>query len=166
MDTFLTVVAIIIIVLAVVLGLLYFLGSKAQKKQAAQQEMMEAMAQTVNMLIIDKKKMKISEAGLPKQVFESTPKYMRWVKMPIVKAKVGPRVMTFMCDAPVFEMIPVKQEVKATVSGLYITKVKGVRGAVLTPPPKKKFFDRFKKSSKSASNKSDAKASGKKGKKG
>lgn len=150
MDTFLTVVVVIILVLAAVIALLYFLGSKAQKKQAAQQEMMEAMAQTVNMLIIDKKKMKIQDAGMPKQVYESMPKYMRWMKMPVVKAKVGPRVMTFLCDAPVYELIPVKQEVKATVSGLYITKVKGVRGAVLTAPKKKKFFDRFKKNTKDA----------------
>lgn len=150
MDTFLTVLVIIVLVLAGVIALLYFLGSKAQKKQAAQQEMMEAMAQTVNMLIIDKKKMKITEAGLPKQAVEGTPKYMRWMKLPVVKAKVGPRVMTFMCDANVYEMIPVKQEVKATISGLYITKVKGVRGAVLTSPKKKKFFDRFKKDGKDA----------------
>ena len=150
MDTFLTVLVVVVLVLAGVLALLYFLGSKAQKKQAAQQEMMEAMAQTVNMLIIDKKKMKIQDAGMPKQVYESMPKYMRWMKMPVVKAKVGPRVMTFLCDAPVYELIPVKQEVKATVSGLYITKVKGVRGAVLTAPKKKKFFDRFKKNTKDA----------------
>ena len=150
MDTFLTVLVVVVLVLAGVLALLYFLGSKAQKKQAAQQEMMEAMAQTVNMLIIDKKKMKIQDAGMPKQVYESMPKYMRWMKMPVVKAKVGPRVMTFLCDAPVFELIPVKQEVKATVSGLYITKVKGVRGAVLAAPKKKKFTDRFKKKNKDA----------------
>ena len=150
MDTFLTVLLVVVLVLAGVLALLYFLGSKAQKKQAAQQEMMEAMAQTVNMLIIDKKKMKIQDAGMPKQVYDSMPKYMRWMKMPVVKAKVGPRVMTFLCDAPVFELIPVKQEVKATVSGLYITKVKGVRGAVLAAPKKKKFTDRFKKKNKDA----------------
>ena len=150
MDTFLTVLFIVIIVVAAVLALLYFLGSKAQKKQAAQQEMMDAMAQTVNMLIIDKKKMKITEAGLPQQAVDGTPKYMRWMKMPVVKAKVGPRVMTFMCDPNVYEMVPVKQEVKATVSGLYITKVKGLRGVVLTPPKKKKFFVRFKKDGKNA----------------
>ena len=150
MDTFLTVLVVVVLVLAGVLALLYFLGSKAQKKQAAQQEMMDAMAQTVNMLIIDKKKMKIQDAGMPKQVYDSMPKYMRWMKMPVVKAKVGPRVMTFLCDAPIFELIPVKQEVKATVSGLYITKVKGGRGAVLAAPKKKKFFDRFKKKNKDA----------------
>ena len=33
-----------------------------------------------------------------------------------------------MCDAKVFEVIPVKKEVKAVVSGIYITSLKSVRG--------------------------------------
>lgn len=149
MDTFLTVLLIIILVVAGVLALLYFLGSKAQKKQAEQQEMMDAMAQTVSMLIIDKKKMKIQDAGLPKQVADSTPKYMRFAKMPVVKAKVGPRVMTLLCDPQVYELLPVKQEAKVVVSGIYITKIKSVRGGqVPQQPKKKKFFDRFKKNQK------------------
>ena len=40
---------------------------------------------------------------------------------------------------------PVKKEVKATVSGVYITGVKGVRGPLETPEEKKGFFARFKK---------------------
>lgn len=36
--------------------------------------------------------------------------------------------MTLMCDAQVYPLIPVKKEVKATISGIYITAVKGVRG--------------------------------------
>lgn len=149
MDTFLTVLLIIILVVVGVLALLYFLGSKAQKKQAQQQEMMDAMAQTVSMLIIDKKKMKIQEAGLPKQVVESTPKYMRFAKMPVVKAKVGPKVMTLLCDPQVFEILPVKQEAKVVISGIYIIKIKSVRGGQIPQQPKKKkFMDRFKKEKK------------------
>ena len=148
MDTFLTVVLVIILVVAGLLALLYFLGNKAQKKQAEQQEMMDAMAQTVSMLIIDKKKMKLADAGLPKQVVDSTPKYLRWSKMPVVKAKIGPKVMTLLSDPQVFEQLPVKQEAKVVVSGIYITKVKSVRGGQVPQPKKKKFFDRFKKSKK------------------
>lgn len=151
MPGWLNVLLVVVIVLAVVLVLLYIFGSKAQKKQVEQREMMEAMAQNVTMLIIDKKRMKIKDSGLPKQVYESMPKYLRWTKMPIVKAKVGPKIMTFMCDAEVFQLIPVKQEVKAVVSGLYITKVKSIRGSLVTPPKKKKFFDRFRKDGKQGS---------------
>lgn len=137
---------IILFVLIVALGILYYFGRKAQKKQVAQQEQMEAMKQTVSMLVIDKKRLKITESGLPQMVIDQTPKLMRRTKLPIVKAKVGPKVMTLVADAKVFEQIPVKKEVKATISGIYITAVKGVRGPLETPAPKKKgFFSRFKK---------------------
>ena len=138
---------ILLIVLAVLIlagVLLYFFGKKAEKKQAEQKEQMDAVAQNINMLIIDKKKMRIKDAGFPAMVLDSTPKYLRWSKVPVVKAKVGPRVMTLMCDAQIYDLVPVKKEVKAVVSGIYITGVKGLRGPLETPK-KKKFLDRFKK---------------------
>ena len=101
------------------------------------------------MLVIDKKRMKLKEAGLPKIVYEQTPKYMRWAKVPVVKAKVGPKVMTMMADEKVFAVLPVKTEVKVVVSGIYITEIKSVRGgAIPAVPKKKKFLDRFKREKK------------------
>ena len=145
MHTVLNVFLIILTIVVVLLAVLYFVGRRLQKKQAVQQEQMEAAKQTVSMLVIDKKKLKMKEAGLPQMVLDSTPKIMRRTKLPIVKAKVGPRIMTFIADARVFGMIPVKKEVKATISGLYITDVKGVRGTVLeTPKAKEGFFKRMK----------------------
>lgn len=136
---------VIIVLIGACIGL-YFFGKRAQKKQAEQQEQIEAAAQTVSMLVIDKKKMKLKEAGLPAVVLENTPKYLRGTKVPVVKAKIGPRIMTLMCDAKVFEVIPLKKEVKAVVSGIYITGIKSVRGGSIAVPQKKKgFLDRFKK---------------------
>lgn len=107
---------------------------------------MDAVAQTVSMLVIDKKKLKLSESGLPAQVIEQTPKYLRWNKLPIVKAKVGPRIMTLSCDPQVFEVLPVKKEVKVVVSGIYISEIKSARGGLEVPVKKKGFFKRlFKK---------------------
>ena len=98
------------------------------------------------MLVIDKKRMKLKDAGFPAAVLESTPKYLRRAKVAVVKAKVGPKIMTFMCQEQIFPLVPVKKEVKATVSGIYITDVKGVRGPLEKPEPKKKgLFARFKK---------------------
>lgn len=133
------------IVLLIALVVLYFFGKKAEKKQAAQQEQLAAAAQTVSMLVIDKGRMKLRDAGFPAMVVESTPKYLRRAKVPVVKAKVGPKVMTLMCDEKVFPLVPVKKEVKATVSGIYITAVRGVRGPLEMPAKKKGFFSRFKK---------------------
>lgn len=138
-------IVVIVLLIAALVGL-YFWGKKLQKKQDEQQEQLKAMAQHVSMLIIDKKRMKIKEAGLPAAVLENTPKYLRGSKVPVVKAKVGPKIMTLMCDEKIFDSIPVKKEVKAVVSGIYITDVKGIRGPLATPEKKKGFFKRlFKK---------------------
>ena len=134
------IVLIVLAVIAVILGLLYYFGKKAQTKQAAQQEQMEAMKQTVSMLIIDKKKLRMKDSGLPQMVIDQTPKMMRRAKLPIVKAKVGPRIMTLICDAAIFDQIPVKKEVKASLSGLFISDVRGVRGPLEKPEKKRGFF--------------------------
>lgn len=134
----------VLIALVIVLVVLYFLGKRAQKKQTEQKKQLDAAAQNVNMLIIDKKRMKIKEAGLPSVVMEQTPKYLRRAKLPIVKAKVGPKVMTLMCDEAIFPYIPVKKEVKAVVSGLYITDVKGIRGPLEQPGKKPGMMQRLK----------------------
>ena len=80
----------ILVIFVILLVVLYFVGKKLQKKQAEQQAQIEAAKQTVTMLIIDKKKLKLKEAGLPAAVLEQTPKYMRRAKFPIVKAKTIP----------------------------------------------------------------------------
>lgn len=137
----LTIVLIVIAVIMVAATIaLYFLGKKAEKKQQEQNETLAATAQTVSMLIIDKKRMKLKDSGLPAAVIEQSPKMLRRSKLPIVKAKVGPKVMTLICDAAIYDSIPVKKEVKAVVSGLYITGVKGLHGAIETPKKKKGFF--------------------------
>ncbi len=128
----------VLIILVVLLVVLYFVGKKMQKKQAEQEAQIEAAKQTVTMLIIDKKKLKLKDAGLPAAVLEQTPKYMRRAKFPIVKAKIGPQIMSLICDASIFDIIPVKKEVKATVSGIYITDVKGIRGKLNTATARKK----------------------------
>ncbi len=145
MATWQIVMIVIIVLLVAALVALYFFGKKTEKKQAEQQEQMKAMAQNVSMLVIDKKRMKIKDAGLPAIVLESTPKYLRRAKVAVVKAKVGPKVMTLMCDEKIFPYVPVKKEVKAVISGLYITEVKGIRGPLDAPEKKKGFFARFKK---------------------
>ena len=130
---------IIVAILIVGLVVLYFFGKKAQKKRDEQQEQMEAAKQTITMLVIDKKRLPIKQSGLPQMVIDQTPKLMRRSKLPIVKAKIGPRIMSLVADESVFDLIPVKKEVKAEVSGIYIMGVRGIRGP-LTPPEKKQGF--------------------------
>ena len=140
MSTWQIVLLVILAVLIITLVVLYFLGKKAQKKQEEQQQQINAMKQTVSMLIIDKKRMKIKESGLPQAVIDQTPKLMRGSKLPIVKAKVGPQILSLVSDEKIFDSIPVKKEVKAVVSGIYITEVKGLHGKQPVVEKKKKGF--------------------------
>ena len=139
MNTGTIILLIILAVLIILLVALYFFGKKAQKKQEEQQSQLEAVAQTVSMLVIDKKRMRLKDAGLPQMVIDQTPKLLRRSKLPIVKAKVGPKVMSLICDEKIFDSVPVKKEVKAVVSGIYITSVKGLRGPLEQPAKKKGF---------------------------
>ena len=149
MNTLTIVLLVILIVLIIACVVLYFLGKRAEKKQAEQQKQLDAVAQTVSMLIIDKGKLRLKDAGLPPIVLEKTPKYLRRSKVPVVKAKVGPKVMTLMADERVFQSLPVKTEAKVVMSGIYITQIKSVRGGAVPAPAKKKgFFARFKRDKK------------------
>ena len=143
MNPALIVLIVIAVVLVVAFIVLTILGKKAQKRKEEQDEQIAAASQTVNMLIIDKKRMRLKDAGLPQQIVEQTPKLMRRSKLPVVKAKVGPRVMTLIADEQIFDEIPLNKMVKASISGIYITAVRGIRGPLEKPQKKKGFRARM-----------------------
>lgn len=138
---------VLLIVVGIFIGIgvaLYFFGRKMQKKQVEQREQLNANAQNMKMLIIDKKRMKLKDAGLPQIAVDQTPWYAKGSKVPVVKAKVGPQIMTFLCDEEIFDLVPVKKEVKAVVSGLFIMKVQGIRHTVVEKPKKQGFMAKLR----------------------
>ncbi|MDO4488723.1 MAG: hypothetical protein Q4B67_06525 [Eubacteriales bacterium] len=151
MSTFTTVLLIILAVALVLLVALYFLGRNMQQKQLESQKMLEASSQLVTMLIIDKKKMKLKEAPLPKQVYEQTPAWGKLMKIGVVKAKIGPRIVNLVADGQVFKHLPLKAEVKAKISGIYITEI--TKGAVLTEKEIEKNRKKKEKEAKKAAKK-------------
>ena len=138
MPTWVIVLLIIILVMAALMFWMSRKYKKMREQEAQQEEQMAAVAQQVSMLIIDKKRMKFKDADLPAGVLSAVPWYQKGLKVPVVKAKVGPQMMTLLCKEEIFDDMPVKKEVKATVSGLYITKVKGLRGSNTQTETKKK----------------------------
>ena len=146
MKPWMIVLIAVLVVVAAIITVLYFLGKRMQQKHVDSRKQMEAMAQTTSMLIIDKKYMKLSEANLPKTVLDQTPKALKKTTVPIVKAKIGPKIMSLICDDAIFDELPVKAEVKASISGIYIIGVKNLRGAQPAPVAKKAgFLARLKK---------------------
>ena len=138
---------VLLVILAVLIGVLvalYFFGKRLQKKQDEQNERIQAYKQPVVMLVIDKKKLKLKESGLPDEVISQTPWYARRSKVPIVTVKVGNKIMNLIADDKIFDMIPIKKQVKAMVSGIYIVEVKGMRGQKLVTDTnvKKSWFRR------------------------
>ncbi|SNU04955.1 hypothetical protein SAMN06297422_10280 [Lachnospiraceae bacterium] len=118
---------ILIIVTVILIGVLialYFWGNKLQEKQLEQREQINAASQPATLFIIDKKIMPMKDANLPKQVMDQAPKRYRKAKLPIVKAKVGPQIMTLICDESIYDDVPQHGEVKAMLSGIYITSVR------------------------------------------
>ena len=138
-------IPLIIVIAAAVVALIivYRLCKKQQAKRDEQQQTIDAMKQTMCMLIIDKKKLPIKSSGLPQQVIDQTPWYLRRNKVPVVKAKIGPKIMLLIAENDIFDEIPLKKEIKATVSGLYITEIRGIRGPIEKPVKKKSFFKRL-----------------------
>lgn len=119
-----------LIVLAVVAlagGGIFFLNKWAYKRMNEQQSMIERSKQTTSIYVIDKAKMKASQSNLPKIVLEQLPRMYRFIKIPLVKAKIGPQVATLMCDKAVFDALPVKKNVKVELAGLYIVSMPGMK---------------------------------------
>lgn len=144
MSTFLNVLLVILVFVAAALVAMYFVGKKMEKKQVESQAMIDAAKQVVTIMAIDKKKMKFTEAGLPQMVVDQTPWYAKRMKVPVVKAKIGPKIMTMLADEKVFEQLPLKTEAKVVISGLYITDIKYVRGGIPPMPKKKTFGEKVK----------------------
>ncbi len=143
MSTRWIVLIIIIAILVAATIALYIFSKKSEKKRDEQQKVIDETAQFYNILVIDKKKMRMKGSGLPQSVIDQTPKYARIAKVPVVKAKVGPKVVTMISDNDIFDLIPVKKEIRAKISGIYITDVRGIRSPLVKPEKKKGPFSKL-----------------------
>ena len=113
------VILVILLILVVVLAVLYFLGRKMEKRQVEQQSAIDAAKQTVSLMAIDKKKLKIKEAGLPPIVYEQTPWYAKWMKVPVVKAKIGTKIMTKSVPRGGLIPLPKKKTIGQRIKGIF-----------------------------------------------
>jgi len=124
---FLDILVLVGIIIIVAIVTIYFLNKWAGKKYADQQQMVERHKQTTNIYIIDKKKDKVTNANFPKAMADQFPKMSKLVKMPIVKAKIGPQIMTLLADRDIYDALPVKKNVTVELAGAYIVGIKGMK---------------------------------------
>ena len=144
---------IIIIVAAVIVAVvagLYFLNKWAYQKMDTQQQMINNVKTLTNMYVIDKKKAKITEVNMPKVVTENMPKMYKFIKMRFVQAKIGPQIVTLICDKRIFDIIPVKKNIKAELAGIYIVSIPGMKSLDEIKKEKKEKNTTAKKEKKSS----------------
>ena len=121
---------IVLIVFAVIVALgigLFFLNRWANKRYSQQQDMVQKNKQAAEIYVIDMKRGKAEEANLPKAVTENLPRTAKFMKMNFVKAKVGPQIVTLMCDKSIYSALRVKEKFKVELAGIYIVSVKGAK---------------------------------------
>ena len=144
MDTWKIVLIVAVVVVAVLTGL-YFWGKNLQKKYDEQQTLIDQSKQQAQIFVIDKKKDKLENVKLPKQVKDQFPKRYKRKKMPIVIAKIGPQITTLLCDEKIYKQLPTKKQVKVELAGLFIVGIKGPKlGNPSNKPEKEGWFQKVK----------------------
>ncbi|MDR1541222.1 MAG: hypothetical protein LBU32_25145 [Clostridiales bacterium] len=121
------VIIIVFVVLALIGVGLYFLSRRNSQKYVESQNMIQKTKKPFFIYVIEKKKEKISDSNLPKEVKANVPKIYRIMKANTVKAKIGNQVMTLMCDPKVYDALPVRKNVKVEIAGIYIVEMKGMK---------------------------------------
>ncbi|HPI90474.1 MAG TPA: hypothetical protein PK859_14305 [Spirochaetota bacterium] len=119
---------ILYIILAVVVALLvagyFFLRKKMKAKLDDQQSLVNQHKVPVSILVLEKRKDRVTNANIPKSVMEQIPKIYKVRKVPIVKAKIGPQVMDLLCDEDVFDKLPERKTVRVDLAGIFIAGFK------------------------------------------
>ena len=148
--TYLEWVIIIAVIIGAIFAGLYFLNKWAYKKMDTQQTMINKMKNSMSIYVIDKKRDKITNINMPKAVIDQMPKLYKKMKMYFVQAKIGPQIMTLMCDKKVFAAIPVKKNIKVEIAGIYIVSVAGMKSPEELKAIKKQKKEKAKEEAKAA----------------
>ncbi len=127
MNNFMDFMFVIMIVVAAVGIGLYYLNKRLSSKMTQANSFIESSKQVTSIYVIDKKRDRISNVKMPKMVMDQVPSYQKMFKNNFVQAKIGPQIMTLMCDKHVFKAIPEKKNVKVELAGIYIVSVVGMK---------------------------------------
>jgi len=105
----------------------YFLSKWSYKKMGEHQEIIERTRQSTTIFVIDKSRGRLKPGILPKAVMDQMPRSAKLLKMNFVKAKVGPQIVTLVCDKDIYNALPLKKNAKVELSGMYISSMQGLK---------------------------------------
>ena len=117
---------IVIVVVAIAIAILYTVSRKNYKKVIEAEDFIAANKQTASIFVIDKKNAKPTEKDLGKNVFAQLDSKSKNRKLCMIKAKVGPQIVTLISDKNVFDVLVPKKTYKVELSGLYIVGIVGI----------------------------------------
>ena len=112
------------IILAALIGLFIFFRKRVKNRMDEQQSMVDQHKVSMQILVLEKRKDKVANANIPKNVIDQIPKIYKIRKVPLVKAKVGPQVMDLLCDESVFDKLPEKKTVQVDLAGIFIAGIR------------------------------------------
>jgi hypothetical protein len=116
------------IILAVVLGGLlagfFYIRKRMKRKMQEQQSMVDQHKIATSILVLEKRRDKVTNANIPKSVLAQIPAVYKIKKVPLVKAKIGAQVMDLLCDDDVFEKLPERKTVRVDMAGIFIASIK------------------------------------------
>ena len=116
-------------VVAIIVGVgFYFLKKNIKKKMNDQEDLVKQHKVSMSILVLEKRRDRVSNANIPKSVQAQIPKIYKVRKVPIVKAKVGPQILDLLCDEKIFDKIPVKKTVRVDLAGIFIADIKQGKG--------------------------------------
>ena len=113
---------VIVVLIAVFFGIRYF-GKRLKKKAEAQKTVVNQHKVTTSIFVIEKKKGKLADAKLPKPVLEQIPAIYKLRKLPLVTAKIGPQIVTLICEDDVFKKLPDKKNIRVDLAGIFIVGI-------------------------------------------
>ena len=112
------------IVAGALIGVFIFFRKKLKNRIDEQQSMVDQHKVSMQILVLEKRKDKVTNANIPKNVIDQIPKIYKIRKVPLVKAKVGPQVMDLLCDEAVFDKLPEKKTVQVDLAGIFIAGIR------------------------------------------
>jgi hypothetical protein len=122
MPVWVVYIIIILVIIAAVIGFKIF-KKRMEKRADTQKELVDQHKVTTTIFIIDKKKGKIGDSNLPKSVIDQIPRLYKIRKVPLITAKVGPQIVTLLSEENVYNVLPVKKNVRVDIAGIFIVSI-------------------------------------------
>ncbi len=114
---------VILVIIALFIGYRIF-RKRMEKKAEEQKAIVNQHKMPASIFVISKKKGRISEAKLPKNVMDQVPALYKFKKMPLITAKIGPQIVTLVCEDDIYNKLPEKKNINVELAGIFIVSVK------------------------------------------